>query len=179
MFDHRNHEAYPINSSTTEAYVKANLGRLKDIEKQLKEAEVTWTTVHKRAAMTQSQIGELINIHIQGINEAEEALIAQVRKGSSACIAQLKKMVSVSDMTKITSSVSSRLSRVKSELKALQQNKANFNGLSTLQKLQMLGGKKETPEPVHLGALKQLRGSLALHIDYKAAVKHSKISMSH
>jgi hypothetical protein len=177
MFEHRNHEAFPINSSAAEAYVKANAGRLNEVERQLKDSQASWAKVHKRTAETQSQIGELVSLHISGIREAEQALLKEVQQGAATCITQLKRIVMKSDMAAIATSVSDKVARVKAELRALQQSKSNFSALPILQKLQMLTAKVEVPEGAQLGSLKQLRSGLATQIDYEACVRQSKFPM--
>jgi hypothetical protein len=71
--------------------------------------------------------------------------------------------------------VNDNLSRVKAELKSLKAHKAHFSSLPTLQKLQLLSTKQEGTAEV--SALKALTKSLAVQVDYAAAVRSAVFPM--
>lgn len=171
MFEHRDHEVYPFESPAIQLYAKSNLDKLKDKEKRLIESEAKWRAVHQDAKETQKAIDELLQYHIAGIKEAEETLIKEVRHGAKTCIGQVKSHVAQGNMPTFAANITANLSQIKAELAALQQHKAQFSSLPTLQKLQMLATKPQVAAPDQFNPLKNVRKRLAVQVDYQAAVK--------
>ena len=176
IFEHRAHTSFLLTDERALGKAQERKAQLVEEEAKLLAIKDNWQRAVQEMSQEYAVLNDTAKKHIQAFEAAGQEMIATVKAGTQACIAQIRKLVKDEEVRSQQQEMANTISKLNQQLARLQDHQRRFESLTMVEKLAPVVDAEllAVPPEYEVGQVVNFN----VPVDYEAAIERHQLDLS-